>query len=204
LSFGTSIVPLGQTSSVPLIFNSSTGVTNVTFVLDVPANRMTNLSVTSLVPAIATVSQGTNGAAHSLVTLKVLAGQVLQGPLTVAQLNYKAVTNLNLPSCFAVLNATGIAATQSNGVPIATTINGLGHAVLIGAQALSQSCLTNGLRNVVVYGSAGTNYQIQSRIGLTGTWTNVLSPLVMPTNLFVTFSNLPPATSQQYYRTHAL
>jgi hypothetical protein len=204
LSFGQSIVPLGQTNSVPLILTSSGSVTNVSFVLNVPANRMTNLSVTSLVPTIATVSQGTNGAAHSVVTIKALSGQSLQGQVTVGQLNYKAITNL--PSCFAVLNATGITATQSNGVPILSTINGLGHAVLIGSQPLMQSfIMTNKQQNVMVYGTAGTNYQLQSRIGLVGTWTNEPAPAaVMPTNLFFTFSNVPPAASQKYYRVHAM
>lgn len=205
MSFGSSIIPMGQTSSVPLILNSSTGVTNVSFVLDVPGNRMTNLTVTSLVPSIATVSQQTNGAAHSVVTIKAVAGQVLQGSQTVAQLNYKAVTNASLPSCFAPLHATGITAVQSNGIPVLTSVSGLGKAVLIGAQSLMQSCLgTNAQHNLIVYGSAGTNYQIQSRTGLTGTWTNEVNPaMVMPTNLSLTFSNFAPV-SGKYYRAHAM
>jgi len=205
ISFGSSIIPMGQTNSVALVLNSSTGVTNVSFILDVPGNRMTNLSVTSLAPSIATVSQSTNGAARSIVTFKAAAGQVLQGPLTVAQLNYKAVTNASLPSCFAALHATSITGVQSNGTPVVYSVAGLGKAVLIGAQALTQSCLgTNGQHNVVVYGSAGTNYQMQSRIGLTGTWTNEANPaMVMPTNLSVTFSNFTPI-SGKYYRAHAM
>ena len=204
LSFGTSIVPLGQSSSVPPILNSSVGVTNMSFMLDMPGARMTNLSITSLVPSIATVTQGTNGAARSMVTVKALPGRALQGPLTVAQINYKAVPSL--PSCFAPLHASRIAAVQSNGVVVPTTVNGLGEAVLIGSQALTRSFFnTNGQRNVMVYGSAGTNYQLQSRIGLTGTWTNEIPPAaLMPTNLFVTFTNVPAATSQKYYRVHSM
>lgn len=204
ISFGRSVVTLGQTNSVPLILNSSAGVTNVTFVLDVPGNRMTNLSVTTLMPSIATASQSTNGAARSIVTFKAASGKVMQGQITVAQLNYKAVTNL--PSCFAPMHATSVTATYPTGAAVPTTFGGLGEAVLIGAQALSQSCIvSNGQQNVIVFGTAGTNYQLQSKIGLTGTWTNEVIPsAVMPTNLFVTFSNVPPAASGKFYRVHVL
>ena len=125
--------------------------------------------------------------------------------MTVAHLNYKAVTNANLPSCFAPLHATGITAVQSNGIAVLTSVSGLGKAVLIGAQALTQSCLaTNGQHNIIVYGSAGTNYQIQSRTGMTGTWTNEPNPaVVMPTNLSITFSNFAPV-SGKYYRAHSM
>ena len=202
VSFGSSVVALGQTSSVPLIFNASVGVTNVSFVLDVPGNRLTNLSVTSLTN-IATITQGTNGAAHSLVTIKAAAGHTIQGPITVGQINYKAVPNL--PSTFATLHATSISATQSNGLVISTTINGLGQAVLVGSQALTQNCVTsNGLHNLTVFGPAGTNCQVQSRIGLTGTWTNELPAAVMPTNLYVTYTNIPAPKIMKFYRVQAM
>jgi hypothetical protein len=202
LSFGSSVVALGQTSSVPLIFNSSVGVTNVSFVLDIPGNRMTNLSVISLTN-IVTITQGTNGAAHSLVTIKAATGTSIQGPITVGQINYKAVPNL--PSCFATLKATAISATQSNGLVIPTTLNGFGQAVLVGSQALTKACTTtNGLNNLTIYGPAGTNCQLQSRIGLTGTWTNELPAAIMSTNLYVTYSNVPSSRSMKFYRVHAM
>jgi len=202
MGFGSSVVALGQTSSVPLIFSSSVAVTNVSFVLDVPGNRMTNLSVTSLTN-IATITQGTNGAAHSLVTIKATAGQSFQGSIKLGQINYKAVPNL--PSAFAALHATAISATQSNGVHIATVLNGLGEAVLVGSQALAQGCTTsNGLHNLTVFGPAGTNCQVQSRIGLTGTWTNELPAAVMSTNLYVIYTNVTPAKAMKFYRVHSM
>ena len=202
LSFGSSVVALGQTSSVPLIFNSSVGVTNVSFVLDVPGNRMTNLSVTSLTN-IATITQGTNGAAHSLVTIKAAAGKSIQGPITVGQVNYKAVPNL--PSSFATLKATSISATQLNGLVIPTAITGLGQAALVGSQPLTKGCTTtNGLNSLTIYGPVGTNCQLQSKIGLNGTWTNELPAAVMSTNLYVTYSNVPPARAMKFYRVHAM
>jgi hypothetical protein len=166
--------------------------------------------MTSGVPAIATVSQSTKGAAHSTVTINALPGQVMQGHLALGVLSYKAVANL--PSAFAYLYATNIVATQSNGVVVPTTINGLGQAVLIGSQSLAQAVtLTNGQHNLMVYGPVGTNYQVQSKTGFTGTWTNESVSAVIPTNMFVTFSNIPPAVANsvpantpKFYRTHAL
>jgi hypothetical protein len=103
------------------------------------------------------------------------------------------------------VHASSITAVQSNGVHVPTTLNGLGEAVLIGAQPLSQSCMaSNGQHNIVVFGTVGTNYQVQSRIGFTGTWTNEANPAaIMPTNLWLTFSNVPSA-SGKFFRSHAL
>jgi hypothetical protein len=210
ISFGPSIVALGQTSSVPVIFNSSVPITNLSFTLDVPGTRMSNLSMTSAVPAVATVSQSTKGAAHSVVTINAVSGQAIQGPVILGLLSYKAVANV--PSSFACLYATNIVAVQSNGVLVPTTVNGRGQAVLIGSQSLAQvTTLTNGQHNLIVYGPVGTNYQVQSKTGFTGAWTNESASAVIPTNMFVTFTNIPPAVvnstsanATKLYRTHAM
>ncbi len=210
ISFGPSIVMLGQTSSVPVIFNSSVAITNLSFTMDVPGMRMSNLSMTSSVPTIATVSQSTKGAAHSVVTVKAVPGQVMQGTINLGLLSYKATANL--PSAFGTLYATNIVAIQSNGVVVPTTVNGLGQVVLIGSQSLAQATTdTNGHHNLIVYGPVGTNYQVQSKTGFTGTWTNESASAVIPPSMFVTFTNMPPSVNNlapanitKFYRTHAM
>ena len=205
IDFSPVVVGLGNTASVHVTLTCTTPVTNVTFVLDAPSNRVSNLTLTDLIPGVATITQTPAGAAHSTVTIKALAGQTLNGSQAVAQLNYTTLTGL--PSTFAANVASSVVATQPGGVPVPDTFGCNGDVVLVGTQPLVRPVpQSNGVPNLALYGTAGKSFQIQSSVNpFSGSgWSAFLTSGTLGTNLTQVFTNVPASSTPKYYRVLAL
>jgi hypothetical protein len=195
------VVALGNTGVSPITLAASTPLTKLSFVLDAPSNRVSNVTVTSLLPGIATVTQTPAGAAHSTVTITALAGQVLSGTQQVAQVSF--VATANLISAFSLGSITPVSATAANGQPVPKGFGGSAQLVLVGAQPLaSPMFLTNGTACLILYGPAGNSFQIQSSATpmASGTWSPYLTSGTLTTNLTQTFTNVPTSATPKYYR----
>jgi hypothetical protein len=199
------VVGLGNAASVQLSLICTVPVTNVTFVLDAPANRVSNVTLSDLIPSIATVTQTTAGATHSTVTVKCLSGQTLSGSNLVAQINFNTLTGL--PSMFAANVVSTVAATESTGQAVPTTFGCTGDVVLVGTQPLVRSTLqTNRQGCLALYGPSGKSFQIQSSANPLSTngWSAYLTSSTLGTNLTQIFSNVPPSTTPKFFRILAL
>ncbi len=166
-----------------------------------PSNRVTNVTVTSLIPGIATVTQTPAGAATSTITIKALSGQVISGSQQVAQVSFLATANLI--SAFSVGSITPETATAANAQPVPKGFGGNAQLVLVGTQPLAAPMvLTNGTPCLILYGPAGNSFQIQSSTNpmVPGTWTAYATSGTLGTNLTQIFTNVPTSATPKYYR----
>ncbi|MDB6109803.1 MAG: Fibronectin type domain protein [Pedosphaera sp.] len=200
LYLGSGVVALGKSSSIPLTLTTSSDLTNLSFVLDVPTNRVASVTVQSLVPQTAVVSQQPPGAAHSVITLRAVSGQVLQGSQPVIQISFTATAGQ--PSAFGTFAASSVAAVQANGQATPKAFGGNGQVAFVGVQSLVQASQnTNGQRSLMLYGPSGANYVVESKSNLSTSngWATVFSG-VLTTNLVQTFPNLSANTPAIFYR----
>jgi hypothetical protein len=204
VNLGSAIVAVGQTGSVQLTVVSSTAITNLTFVLDAPSNRLSNVTVQSLMPSVATVSQQTAGAAHSTVTINAVPGQSLQGTQVVAQVNFTATAGQSTMDVN--LTASNVTAKDANGQTVPKGFGSMGDLVLVGAQAWVKSLPpTNGHQTLILFGPAGKSFQVQSSASTTSTnWTPVVTSSVLTSSLTQTFPNVAIGGSLLFYRTLGL
>ena len=195
------VVALGNTGVSPITVAASTPLTSLSFVLDAPSNRVSNVTVNSLIPGVATVTQSPAGAAHSTVTITAKSGQVLSGTQQVAQVSF--VATANLISAFSVGSITPVSATAANGQPVPNGFGGTAQLVLVGAQPLAAPmALSNGTPCLILYGPAGNTFQIQSSTSpmASGTWTPYLTSGTLTANLTQIFTNVPTSATPKYYR----
>lgn len=205
INLAPAVVALGQAATIQLSTICSSPVTNITFVLDAPSNRVTNVTVTSLMPTIASVTQSPVGAAHSTITIKALSGQFLSGTQAVAQITFTALNGL--PSTFATGAISNVTALLSSSQPVPRNFTFNSQLVLVGTQPLSKSMvLTNGQKCLYLYGPSGKTFAIQSSLNPMSTngWTTEVTSAVMTTNLTQWFTNLPTSSVPKYYRILAL
>jgi hypothetical protein len=205
VGLGTTILALGQAGSLPITLNSSTGVTNVTFALDVPYGRVTNVSVVSLIPGTVTVTQQAAGQGRYTITLRASGSSPLSGVQSVAQINFTASSGK--PSSFGGFASSTVAAMQSGGAQVPSAFGSSGEVVLVGAESLVRTISQpNGRRDLIVFGPTGKSFQVQTSSNPTSTngWTPVLTTGLMSSSLYQTFTNFAPVTSLKYYRTLGL
>jgi hypothetical protein len=201
VSVSNVVVALGNTGVSTITVAASTPLTSLSFTLDAPANRVSNVSVTSLIPGIATVTQTPAGAAHSTVTITALSGQVISGTQPVAQISFLAT--VNLISAFSVESVTPVSATAANGQPVPKAFGGKAQLVLVGNEPLCMAtALSNGTPCLILYGPAGNTFQVQSSTNpmVPGTWSAYATSGTLSASLTQVFTNVPVSATPKYYR----
>jgi hypothetical protein len=201
VSLSNVVVALGNTGITPVTVAASTPVTKLSFVLDAPSNRVSNVTVTSLLPGVATVTQQPVGAAHSTITITAVSGQVISGTQEVAQVSFLATSSL--PSTFSVGTVSTVTATAASGQAVPSGFGGTAQFVLVGAQPLTQSTVeTNGTQSLILYGPSGNTFQVQSSTNWMSAngWTAYATSGTLGTNLTQVFTNLPTSATPKFYR----
>jgi hypothetical protein len=201
VSLSNVVVALGNTAVSTITVAASTPLTSLSFVLDAPSNRVSNIVVTSLIPSEATVTQSPAGAAHSTVTITALNGQVISGTQAVAQVSFLATANL--VSAFSVGSVSPVTVTAANGQPVPKGFGGNAQLVLVGAEPLcAPMFLSNGTPCLILYGPAANTFQVQSSTNpmVPGTWTPYLTSGTLTASLTQVFTNVPTSATPKYYR----
>jgi hypothetical protein len=195
------VVALGNSGVIPVTVYSSTPLKSLSFVLDAPSNRVSSVTVSSLISGIATITQSPVGAAHSTITITALTGQTLQGSEQVANINFVATTGLS--SAFSVGSLSTVTPASSSGVSVPGRFTQNSQLVLVGTEPLAQAGVqSNGLPSLTLYGPSGNSFQIQScanPLANTG-WNAVLTSGTLGTNLTQVFTNIPSSSGPAYYR----
>jgi hypothetical protein len=199
LSFGPSITAAGATGSVTITLASSIALTNLTFTLTTPTGRVSNVTVASVAPTVASVTQKAMGANGSLVTVSGINGQALPTG-AMLQINFTAVAGQH--SAFVDWQASNVSATQANGAALPTVLGGDGRTVLIGPEPLVDAFQTNGQRTLVLYGNVGSHYVVQSTTSTKApsVWATAFSGTL--TNLSLTFPGVAASSSSIFYRAY--
>ncbi len=201
LNIGSGVIAVGGGGYVTATLNCSGLVSNIIFELNGPAERLGSLSVQSLLPNLS-VTQTQLGPADTLVQLQITDGQYLHGTNNVAEIYITA--NSPQSSAFTTLCCPNMTCTQPGG-QIATTVPGQdSKLVLVGQDSLMEAQLTNGIRQLVLYGPIGANYNVESTPDLAPpcTWTPEFS--MQMTNLCQVFQNISRDTTSKFYRAHRM
>lgn len=202
VSLGSVAVQSGQATNVPVEFNSSADLAEVSFALDLPADRLTNLAweelAPELEPASATVTP--QGATTFILHLATRSGQSITGPRQVGQLAFSAPAGQH--SAFVPLNPQPLTAGRTDTTLVTNLFSQQGRAVVIGAEPLLEAGLKpDGTRELTLYGNPPANYGIEysTSMGSPIVWTWL--PAVFPlTNLSLVVPGLDPAADLIFYR----
>lgn len=202
LSLGFAALQTGHGSNVPITLKTSGSISNFSFVLNFPTNRFSSLTLQPLAPQVANASLQSVGANSLLLSFTAAVGQVFQGNLPVAQLNFTTASNQS--SAFVTLTPQTPQGLNADGSFIGNFGLQSGQVVIIGQQPLLQSqIISGGSRQLVLYGNPGNSYQIQSSVKPQNAgWENV--QLVSMTNLIAMINGLDESQSVIFYRAELL
>ena len=202
LSIGSTMLQAGQTSSVPIIFNSSSGVTACDIVLDLPPGRLTNLNLQSLAPEIdpASTTITPQTATTWLLHLAARPSQTILVSTPVVRLGFTAIADQH--SAFVPLSALPFTAARADGSLITDRPVQPGRVVIIAQESLLEASLNpDGTPGLMLYGKPFSSYAIEYATQLYGTtnWTRLSSDIPLAT-LAAPVQGLYPPPGQIFYR----
>ncbi len=202
ISLGTGVMLAGSSGSVPITLDSQGALIGLSFVLNLPANLFTALSVQPTAPALSAASLSVLSSNTVELSFTAAPGLNLQGNQQIAQLNLTAASNQS--SAFVPLWPQAPQGTNANaGAANAFSVQA-GRAVIIGPQPLLELQLAAGSRSLVLYGIPGRSYEIQSSTSLArpGAWSDFLR--VPMTNLTQIIAHVHPAHAAVFFRAYLL
>ena len=201
VSLGSIVVQISQTTNVPVQFNSSANLAEVSFALELPANSLSNLVWEGLAPefdpASATVTP--QGATTCLLHLATRSGQAVTGPRQVGQLAFTAIA---AHSAFVPLNPQPLTAARTDTTLVTNLFSQAGRAVEIGPEPLLEADLQpGGTRALTLYGNPPTTYGIEYATNLAPpmAWTRLPATFPLTTLTFLV-PGVDPAADLIIYR----
>ena len=214
LAIGSTNLFTGETNSVPIALETGTELSAVSFLLQADTSRLKDLSLSSIAGEIASSSLQPLGANQSLIQLTAASGETLLGSLTLARLQFNAISDLH--SAIVPLQLSEAQAVQPNGNRLARPKTADGRAFVIGEEPLLDAMLqTNGARTLVLYGRPNRQYTIEAvgdladgngwsawqAIDLLGSWIILSEPGTNAGNVFYRAVNQAGATNALTIRT---
>ena len=173
LTMGSTSVPAGQSASVPIYLDCSSGVTNLSFTVDWASTRFANPSLSISASGIGNSSvqaQGTN----LLFSLQTAAGKVLQKSNLLGSLNFQTVAGQS--SAFINLTVRNISASKPDSSAYMNYVPTAGEVVVVSTKPLLAAYFdVNTNRVLTAFGSVGATYHLQSSSTptLPGSWVSV-------------------------------
>jgi hypothetical protein len=202
ISLGTGVMLAGGSGSVPITLDSQSALIGLSFVLNLPTNLFTAISVQRTTPALNVPSLSVLSSNAVQLDFTAASGQNLEGNQQIAQLNLTAASDQS--SAFVPLWPQAPQGTNASaGVTNVFSVQP-GRAVIIGPQPLLEMQLVAGRRDLVLYGIPGRSYQIQSLADLArpAGWSDLLR--VPMTNLAQVIPNLDSSPAALFFRAYLL
>jgi len=171
LALGSTSVQVGQTGSIPLALSSSEGVTNLSFAMPWPANRIGTPSLSISAAGVASSSLR-NQSSNLLVTVQMSAGQVLQGSNVIGSLTFQSQGGQ--PSGYVNLPISNITGLKPSSAPYVNLVPTAGKVAIINNLAMLQTAAGSGSsRSITILGKVGNTYQLQycTNYGPAAIWT---------------------------------
>ena len=167
VSIGSTVVQIGQTSSVPVNLLSTVALTNLNFTLTFPTNRFTNWVITASNVVVGTSTLQTLTFSNLQIGFGTKSGQVMQGPAFAGNIRFGALSN---SSAFVPLVISGVQGTKSDGTPVGNTFGVSGRIVVLATEPLLEAWMTtNRNRMMTIYGNPGASYLINYNTNLAKT-----------------------------------
>ncbi|MGV3772120.1 MAG: Ig-like domain-containing protein [Verrucomicrobiales bacterium] len=158
LNIGEGIVLTGARGAVPVELFASTAVSNLTFVVNLKTNHLTNFTVEALAPEVgsATITKVAEGSYR--IDVKARSGSLLQSRQEIVEIAFEALTR---PSAFVKFTATDLTVTKPDRSVIPSLFTRDGRAVVLGAEPLVDG-MGGPDRKLTLFGKPGLTYQLQS------------------------------------------
>jgi hypothetical protein len=174
LAFGSTAVQTGQTTNLPITFDSSASVSAMDITLNVPAARFSNMYLTSLASEVdaATVSITVKNASNIVLHLPALAGQSLTGRRDLASLSFTPTPGQH--SAFVPVNASSVSAAKPGGGAVTNLTVIPGRVVIVGTESLLEHAGSDSQeRALTLYANPMRAYAIEtaSNLGSNTVWT---------------------------------
>jgi hypothetical protein len=175
---------------------STVGITNLSFVLGIPANRFTNFTISASNSTIASATVQVVGSSPPLFTLVTQPGQTLLSPSLLGTIGFTALPG---DSAFVLVAATNIIGLQTGGGEVGNVTSLAGQITVIGLHPLLAPTLSgNSMVTLTLYGNPGSNYQMAYTTNLASTnWQAGES--ILQTNLQQNI-NVPATNAHMYFR----
>jgi hypothetical protein len=202
ISVGSVVLQTGQTTNVPVAFNSSANLAEVSFALDLPAGALTNLAWEGLAPELdpASATVTPQAPATYVLHLATHSGQSITGPREVGQLAFTANVQ---HSAFVPLNPQPLAAGRTDTTLVTNLFTQAGRAVVVGPEPLLEGAVKpGGARELTLYGNPPpSSYGVEYSTNLTSpmVWTPLPGVLQL-TNLSASVPGIDPAADLIFYR----
>ncbi len=200
ISIGSATVLAGNSGSVPISVNSQSALVGLSFVLSLPGNWFSSISLQSTSAALSAATLSVYSSNSVLLSFTAAAGMNLLGSQQIAQLNFTAASNQS--SAFVPLLPQAVQGTNATaGLPNMFLING-GRVAIIGPQPMLDMQLVSNAPNLFLYGIPGQSYQIQSlaKLARSGSWSDFVR--VPMTNLVQVITNLSRTAAAVYFRAY--
>lgn len=200
LGISNSVLRAGSSGSLPVALNSS-GLTNLSFILDLPTNRFSAFSLQALAPQISSASLLSIASNRFQVSIATGPGQPLQGNQSIAQFIFTTASNQS--SAFIPFSPQTVLASRADGSAITSIGVQPGRLVVVGNEPLLESSIgTNNTRNLTLYGKPWSSYEIQYNTNLADAagWTHALR--VPMTNLVKFITGLDTTKKISFYRAY--
>ncbi len=200
LTIGAAVLRAGDAGSLPVGLYAS-GLTNLSFLMNLPTNRFSVLSVQAISLQVGSASLQALDSNTVRLTFGAGAGQTLSGNQQIAQLNFTTVSNQS--SAFVPFAPQSLTGVNADGTPNANFAVEAGRLVIVGNEPLLEASLgPGGARALTLYGKPWVSYQIQSSktLGSGGSWSNQMR--VPMTSLVATVYGLDTNQAIVFYRAH--
>jgi hypothetical protein len=201
LSLGSSVMQAGTTAVIPINLYAS-GITNLSYVLNLPTNRFSAISLQALSSQLGVVSLQTAASNRLQLTFGSAPGQTLLGNQELAQLNLTAISNQT--SAFIPLAPQSLQGLNADGSIVNNFAVESGRLVVVGNDPLLEALrAANGSRSLALYGLPGDAYEIQSATNLAQpvAWQNVLSVPMTNLQAVLALNSSPPNI---FYRAYSM
>jgi hypothetical protein len=202
VSLGSVVMQTGHTTNVWVQFASSANLSEVSFLVDLSGNSLTNLAWDSLAaefdPASATVTP--QGPTTCLLHLATRSGQFITGSRQIGQLAFSAIPGQH--SAFVAVKPQPLTASRTDTTLVTNLFSQPGRAVVIGPEPLLDAGFAlDGTRQLTLYGNPATTYGIDYLTSLASPTTWIRLPTQFPlTTLSAPVQGLEPAASPIFYR----
>lgn len=197
---GSSIIRVGERSTVPLDYNSSGPVSRLDLTLKIPPGRLQDFTLESLAPEIdpLTSTAAVQDQTNLLITLRARTGQVMLGQKTLGKFGLRAA--LAQDSAFVPLILNRIVAAKQDASLVTSVFGSSGRLVIVGTSPLLEAGpQTPGNRPLTLYAKPFSTVALEYSTSIDKpNWTR-LEPVPV-TNLVTRIIAWNKPQSQLFYR----
>ena len=201
VTLGTNAVLAGTAGNIPIMVSSGSSLGNISFILNLPTNLFTSLSVVGASPLLNSATLQTLSSNQVQLAFIAANGFSLLGNQQIAQLNF--TTSSNDSSAFVQLQPQSIQATNPNPATPISFLANQGEIVIVGPESLLQASVgAGGIRNLALYGIPWASFEIKYSTNIADPkgWKDLMR--VPMTNIVATFSGLNMNMPTVFYRAY--